>query len=195
MGIERLTSSLISDANKEAEEIVKNAEWHASQMLEDERKKNDQYIEKAKTDVELSLTEQQNERFAWARLEAKRIMAEAHEDAIKNTLEDFFILLKKVRSMSEYKKFIKSAISEAVADLGDNAITVHVCKGDAQLIGKISNCKIKEDLQGFGGVIVEGSEGQVRVNMALETLFESKRDDLRKQIYDALFVPGTKGSR
>lgn len=187
MGIEKLTTSLLSEANKEAEEIVRSAEGHVKQMLDAEKQKSTGRISNAKKNVERALKDQRNERLAWARLEAKRLLAEAKEDAIKNSLEDFFQLLKGVRKSPEYKKFLKASVRQAVNDIGATKPVIRVCKGDGKIIGKISGCKIKEDLTGFGGAIVENKDGSMRVNLTLEMLIDSRRDVLRKHIYDGLF--------
>ncbi len=187
MGIEKLTSSLLTEANSQASELVKSAEWHVEQMISEERAKDKNLMKDAEAEISDILKSQRNERIAWARLEVKRILAEAREDAINNTLEDFFSQLKSARSSKEYKQFLKTSIRGAVNDLGGQKLIVHVVKGDAKLVEKIPNARIIEDLQGFGGVIVETTDGKMRVNMTLETLVESRKDELRKRIYDLMF--------
>ena len=102
-------------------------------------------------------------------------------------MEDFFQLLKKVRKSPEYKKFLKASVKQAVSDIKASKPFIRVCKGDAKVLGKINGCKVKEDLICFGGAIVESKDGSMRVNLTLEMLIDSKRDELRKQIYDSLF--------
>ncbi|MEW6721694.1 MAG: V-type ATP synthase subunit E, partial [Candidatus Micrarchaeota archaeon] len=138
----------------------------------------------AEADVAGALAEQRNERIAWARLESKRILAEAREDAIKAVLEDFFESLKDVRRSAEYKKFLAGAASSASAELGPGT-TIHVVKGDKALLGP--KLKVVEDLDGLGGALAESADGKIRIDLTLETLFESQRDDIRKKVHEALF--------
>jgi len=184
MGIEKLKNSLLSEASGEAEKIVKTAEAHVKGMLKEERTKLKAKEADADTEIEKLLEERRNERAAWARLEAKRITAEAKEDAIKNVLEDFFQDLKKVRKSPQYSKFLKTAVADAVAELGKGA-KVHVLKGEKKLLPKLAN--VVEDLQGLGGALVETQDGKIRMDLTLETLFDSRRDEVRKQIYGGLF--------
>ena len=186
MGIEKLTTSLVSEANHEAQEIVKTAQWHVDKMLKDEQSKEKGLKEEAKKEVEQRLRDQRNERIAWARLEAKRILADSKEDAISNSLELFFSLLKDIRKSAQYKSFLKKSVQDAVKELGGKP-TVHIIKGDSPALGKVNGAKTVADLDCLGGAIVESSDGSVRIDLRLETLFELKRDDLRKVVYEKLF--------
>ncbi len=190
MGIEKLKNSLLSEASEEANKIVQSAEAHVQAMLREERTKRKTLEEEAEKNIERMLVEQSNERIAWARLDAKRIKADAREDAIATVLEGIFEKLATVRNTPEYKKFLKNAVPNAVSELGKGTI-IHILKGDKKLLPKISNTKIKEDLKGLGGALVENADGKIRIDLTLETLFETKRDEIRKQISDKLF--GGKG--
>jgi vacuolar-type H+-ATPase subunit E/Vma4 len=140
----------------------------------------------AEKDVEKNLTEQSNERIAWARLEAKRVLAEAREDSIKGVIEDLFTELKSVRKTAEYKKFLKKSVPAAAKELGRNT-RVHIVKGDKTHLPKMNGVKVVEDLKALGGVLLESSDEKIRIDLTLERLFESRRDELRKQISDKLF--------
>jgi V/A-type H+-transporting ATPase subunit E len=186
MGIERLKGSLLSEANEDARKIVEAAETHVSRMLEEERSRIAARKKESDREIEKLLEEQRNERIAWARLESKRLMAEAREDAIKNVLEEFFDSLEGVRTTPEYRKFLAKAVPEAASELG-NSVTVRVLKGDKALLPALKGAKVKEDLDALGGAIVESEDGKIRIDLTLETLFEARRDEIRKRIYDKLF--------
>jgi len=186
MGIEKLTTSLIEEANKEAAEIVKTAEWHVEQMRKDEQSKEGSLKDTAREEVKKSLNEQKNERLAWARLEAKRIIAEAKEDAISNSLEGFFSELKGIGKDAAYREFLKVSVEDAVKELGGKTI-IHVRKEDAPVLGKQEGNRVATDLEGLGGAIVESEDGSVRIDLRLETHFELERDALRKEVYTKLF--------
>jgi vacuolar-type H+-ATPase subunit E/Vma4 len=156
MGIEKLKHSLLSEAKEEAQQIVQTAQSHVSGMLQEEKAREKKLRESAEKEIKRTLAEQRNERIAWARLEAKRMGAEAREDAINNVLEEFFNELAKSRKSQEYKKFMK-------------------------------NAKIAEDLSGLGGALVESADGRIRVDLRLETLVDTGRDEIRKQVAAALF--------
>ncbi len=186
MGIEKLKGSLLSEANEDARKITETAEAHVKSMVEEERSKTAAMRKEAEQEVERLLEEQRNERLAWARLESKRMLAEAREDAIKAVLDDFFDAMGSARKTPEYRKFLTRAIADAAGELGSQ-VTVRVAKGEKALVPALKNANVVEDLDGLGGAIVEASNGKVMVDLTLETLFETRRDEIRKQIYDKLF--------
>ena len=65
-------------------------------------------------------------------------------------------------------------------------------KGDKSLIPALKGAKVVEDLHGFGGALLESADGKIRMDLTLETLFESRRDEIRKKIYEKLFGEGGK---
>lgn len=188
MGIEKLTSSLLKEADDEAAKIIAAAEDHVKEMKAKERSKMTGMEKQAEQEVEKVLKDQKNERLAWARLEAKRITAEAKEDAINNAIEEIFDSLGDIRKSKEYKDFMSKSIPAAASELGSEKLTVHVLKDDKKLVPKLSkSCKIETDLDALGGAILETEDGKMRADLTLETLFELKRDDLRKMISAELF--------
>jgi V/A-type H+/Na+-transporting ATPase subunit E len=186
MGIEKLKGSLISEASEDAKKIVDGAEAEVKGLLEEERARKASLKKEAEKDVARALEEQRNERIAWARLESKRLLSEAKEDAIKGVLEDFFESLGSVRKAPEYKKFLNSSVAAAVAELGAGSV-VRVAKGDKALLSSLKGTKVSEDLEGLGGAMVESADGKIRIDLTLETQYESRKDDIRKQIYEKLF--------
>lgn len=186
MEIEKLKGSLLSEARAEADKIVETAQADAKAMLSEERARLSALKENAEKEVEKTLEEQSNERIAWARLEAKRVLAEAREDAIKGVIEQFFDELGSVRKSAEYKKFMKKSVPDAAKELGKGT-TVHIAKGDKTALPKMNGTKVVEDLKGMGGALLESSDGKIMIDLTVETLFESKRDELRKKISDKLF--------
>ncbi len=188
MGIEKLKGSLVSEANEDSRKITDEAQAQVKAMQEEERARRSSLKKEAEGEVERLLAEQRGERIAWARLESKRMLSEAREDAIKDVLDDFFEALGSARKSPEYKKFLNSSVAKALEELGPGSV-VRLAKGDKALLQV--KAKIVEDLDGLGGAIVESADGKIRIDLTLETQYESKRDEIRKQVYDKLF--GGKG--
>lgn len=186
MGIEKLKGSLLSEANEDAQKIVEAAQSHVKGMLEEERSKRSALKKDAEAEIAKLLEEQRNERIAWARLESKRIIAEAREDAIHEVLDAIFDALKDARKSPEYKKFLAKAVPQAASELGGDVV-VHAMKGEKALIPAVRGSKVVDDLDCLGGAIVETADGKIRIDLTLETLFETRRDEIRKSVYDKLF--------
>ena len=165
--------------------IVENAKWHVDEMVKEERKKEAEQKLRAEDEVKKVLGEQRNERLAWARLEAKRSQAEAREDAIKAALDELYDMATDIRKSKEYASYLAKTVAAAVDELGGNA-TVRVLKGEKKLLPKIK-VQINEDLEALGGAVVESGDGKMRVDLRLETLFETRADELRREISDEMF--------
>jgi V/A-type H+-transporting ATPase subunit E len=187
MGIEKLKGSLLAEAQEDADKIAASAQGQAKTITDEERAKCSAIRKEAEAEVERLVVEQRNERLAWARLESKRIMAESREDAIHAVLDDFFAELKTARKTQQYKKFMGTAVARAAAELGDD-VTIHVVKGDKALLhASLKDATVVDDLKGLGGALIESADGKFRMDLTLESLFESSRDEIRKQVYEKLF--------
>ena len=133
MALDKLVSSLVSDAKKEAEEVVNSAEWHVGKMVSEEKAKRAILVKAAAEEAEVMIEAQRKEKIAWARLEAKRLISEAKEDAIKGCLESFFEEMKSARDSKQYQMFLNKVVSSALKELGASKATVHLVKGDKNI--------------------------------------------------------------
>jgi len=98
-------------------------------------------------------------------------------------------LYKKLLTLREtpgYSKFLTQRVKEGLEELSVSNPVVHVCKGDKKFLKGIK-AKVAEDLSGMGGAVIESADGTVRVDCSLETLFEDKRELLRKKLYERMF--------
>lgn len=187
MTMNKLISSLVSDAKKEAEGAIKSAESEVDKLVSEEKAKRAILLKNAEEECSRILSDQKRERVAWARLEARRLAAEAKEDSIKSVLDEMYGMLSDLRKTSEYADFMKAAVSKASDELGSgDELVLHVAKGDRKYASKFKG-KVFEDLDSVGGLMVERADGKVCVNFTLESMLETRKDELRKKIYEKLF--------
>lgn len=186
MGFEKLRESLITRADEDAAKILSDAEIKCRELSATQSPNIEAVIDIATTEAKQSLDLKAKERLAWARLESKRIVSEAKEDAVSSSFDLLIEELENLKKSSEYKAFIKTSLDRAISEVGSGAI-VHVLKGEKDLIPKSKEFSVSEDLSGLGGIIVESSDGTVLLDLTIETLIEMRRDDLRKEISEKLF--------
>jgi vacuolar-type H+-ATPase subunit E/Vma4 len=185
MGIKKLTSSILKEGEEEAAKIVQSAKWHIQKMLEEEKAKKQGQKAAVENEVKQLLEDKRRERLAWARLEAKRLIAEGREDAIKKALDEIYALAPSVRETPAYQKWLSSQVEAALEELGEKAV-VRVVKGDRKHLPKVK-AKVEEDLDALGGAVVEIDGGRMRIDLRLETLFERRADDIRRALAAKLF--------
>lgn len=184
----RLADAMLSEAKKEAEEVILQAEKEAENALENAKEASKDDLKKSEEDAKSRLKSQRKEKIAWARLEKKKILSEAKEDVVKQELEKILLELPNLRKHEKYGAFIKEKARIAVEEVGEEAILLHVCKGDKRFIsGLRSNVSVIEDLNSSGGVLAENSSRTIRVDYTLESLFDIRKLEIRREIYDSLF--------
>ncbi len=186
MSINHLTAALLADAKDEASSIIGSAEEEKKKRLALEKKNVVSLLKKAEEEANSFVLAQTRERIAWAKLEAKKIEGEAKETVVRNMMTELYKKLQKFRKASAYPKFLNQRVSEALDELSVPNPVVHVCTGDKKLLKGIK-AKIVEDFSGMGGAIIESQDGAVQVDCSLETLFEEKKEFLRKRLYENMF--------
>lgn len=185
MGVEKLSTAILEDGKKEAQKIIASAQEQAGQLLHEESAKFVLLRKSSEDRTKELMNAHTNERLAWARLEIKRINAEAKEDAISNSLELFLEELNKSRKSKKYKEFVMRSAKTAYDQLGKDPV-FYVCKGEKSLLPKGLTAKVVEsDLS--GGLIVESGDAKFRLDFSFDSLFGVQKEDLRKMVYQMLF--------
>ncbi|MGV8176896.1 MAG: V-type ATP synthase subunit E [Candidatus Bilamarchaeaceae archaeon] len=184
MGMNALLSSLDADSAKEAGRILENARKQGGDIISGARKEGEENLSNAENEAGKAVEEQKRERTAWARLEAKRVISDEKEAAIRDALVQVLEEASKLRGSKQYAGFMADSAASAEKELGAR-MTVHVRKGDRKYVPK--KYKAVEDLDASGGLIAESDGGKIRMNFTLEEVFETRKDELRRRIAQKLF--------
>jgi len=185
MPVEKLGSSLLADARKEANAKIRNAEKQAEELLSHAEK---EWMEKEKEvlkQTEEMIKEERKERLAWARLEGKRRIEEAKDEVVKKVMDALADRFKRYRRSAEYRNFLKGLVKKAEVEIGKKGMVIHVAEGDGKIVKGMGS--VKEDLDSLGGVVVESRDGSVRVDYSFESLMEMKKEEIRRIVYDGVF--------
>lgn len=185
MPIEKLCSSVLADARKEANEKIKNAEKQAEGLLSSVKK---EWLEKEKEalkQTEESMEEERKEKIAWARLERKRKIEEAKDEIVKKTMDALADKFKRYRKSAGYKTFLKGLVKKAEEEMGKKGMVLHVASGDGKIVKGMGS--VREDLDSLGGVVAESRDGSIRIDYSFETLIEMKREEIRRIVYERVF--------
>ncbi|MFA5050048.1 MAG: V-type ATP synthase subunit E family protein [Candidatus Micrarchaeia archaeon] len=191
MSLELIAKSLLEESEKEAKIVISSAQMNADKIISEAKKAEKEMLGKAITEVNNKLLESKKERIAWANLEKKKIISEAKEKVILALLEDFRDRLSELKKKSQYAMFLRKKIKESLDELSDLEAVVHIAKGDKKHLEALGrNVKILEDLDSVGGAIVSNKKGTILINNTLESVFEFKKTQIRKEIYNSLFGKG-----
>lgn len=185
MSLEKLKKSLLLEADKESERILTSASEQANAINNSEKNAMLALNEKVEREVKEKIEEERKERLAWARLESKKIIAEAIEDSLKAAMDELYEAFSEMNTSSEYKKFLENSLKLAIAEL-KGPVKIHLKKGEGKLIKVPKECEVIEDLNEVGGLIAESFDGKVRYNRTIRTIVDYHQDEIRNRIYSAL---------
>mgnify|MGYP001050684733 CR=1 FL=1 len=185
MAIEKLSSSLLADAKKEANAKIKNAEKQAEELLSNVEKEWMEKEKKVLKQADEMIKEERKERLAWARLESKRKVEEAKDEVVKKVMDALAEKFKRYRKSAGYGSFLKGLVKKAGEEMGKKSMVLHVAPGDGKIVKGMGS--VKEDLDSLGGVVAESKDGSVRVDYSFETLIEMKKEEIRRIVYEELF--------
>jgi len=105
---------------------------------------------------------------------------------VNDAIEDVFEKLRAVPKDKAYPKFLNALVEKGLKELDAPKAVVRVRKEDRKHL-KNGKYSVKEDLDEWGGCIVESEDGTVRIDLTLTALLEQKRELLRKRLYESLF--------
>ncbi len=180
-----IRKTILNDAKIEGEILLHNAENEFEAEFTKIKLNGETKVALAIQEAKTLTENERRERLSWAKLEAKRILADAKEDAIRAMFDVLIEKMKSYTSTKQYADKMKTMITNAIKELGENA-TVHVKKGEKKLFA-IPEASVKEDANIIGGAIVETKDGKLRIDLSFEELFNIQKDVIRKDIYTIMF--------
>lgn len=178
-------NTILKEAEKEGQIAFCKAEEELESEFVKVKTEGQEKIKFAEQEANGIVENEMRERLSWAKLEAKRIIAEAKEDVVSIA---FDALIEKLRSYTTTKPYavqMKAKILSALGEIGENAI-VHVKKEDKTLFSALTR-EIKPDADIIGGAIVESADSRLKIDISLEEFLNAKRDKIRREFYIRLF--------
>ncbi|MEO2151037.1 MAG: V-type ATP synthase subunit E [Thermococcus sp.] len=196
---------IIQEINREAEQkiqyILSEAREEAEKLKEEARKraeaKAEWILRKAKTQAEI----EKQRIIANAKLEVRKKKLAVQEELIRSVIESLKERLANLPE-DEYFPMLVELTAKAVEELGTNKVIVRSNERTLKLIverlsefreklkeslGKDVEVTVGEPIQTIGGILVESSDGTVRVDNTFEARIERFESDLRATIAKALF--------
>ncbi len=186
MGFEDLASELHKHAEAEGKKLMHASERAAGKTEDEARAASEEAFRAARKEAASFVKQESSERLTSAKLSAKKILDEARDEAVGGSLLQVWRQFKSDSlRKTAYPALLQRLLKEALAELGSGDATVYVRDENRQLVSGYKLSRLPSEYT--GGVIVESTNGKVRVNKTLEEAFAQKKGSLRKQIYDKLF--------
>lgn len=165
----------IKDARKEAKQIITDAEEKASELVESEKKQAKQFSD----------TEAQS-RITATQLEANKILSDARDEAVRQSIDQVWSYYSKLSQRSGYKTQLKAWAKKAIDELEMPGAVIR-CREKDRSILRSARFKVGQPLDCAGGLRAESKDGKVIVDYTLEAQFESRREEIARTIHSNLF--------
>jgi vacuolar-type H+-ATPase subunit E/Vma4 len=186
MGIQEILERIRESAESRGQSIISQAEKQAGEIIR---------IAQLEADGECKRLEKENER----RIEAEReqILSKARRETRLEILQTKERLINEVFERSkeifleldegERREAIEKLIREGEKNTGKKSI-IHICRPeDRAWLSKKGYRVAQECIQGKGGVVVSSDDGYVSVDMTLEGILKRNIEELRVKIAKILF--------
>ncbi len=183
--LSEIKKTIVRDARKEGEDSIRRAEEEVEAELARVKAEGEAKVALAEREAHALIEGERRERLSWAKLEAKRTLAEAREDVVNAAMDVLISRMNAYSGTRSYTQRMKAMISLAVREMGGNAV-VHVKRAERKSLS-VSGATVLGDADIIGGAVVESKDGRLRIDLSLEALLNAHRDEVRKDIYSRLF--------
>jgi vacuolar-type H+-ATPase subunit E/Vma4 len=179
-GQERI-SEIMERSKAEAEEIIREAQAKDEPI----RKR---LLDNAKQSVEI----QRNKLLSAAREKSRMEVAKTKSEIFQKVFDEAPRQLASVREHPQYRENLKVLLGEALRDLGDSDVVLHIDKRDEVLWKEIlneskGNYQIVTDLTCAGGLNVYTRDERFVIFNTLESRLKKAKEIYRPEIFSLLF--------
>ncbi len=190
MSLESVADDIREQARAEAEEIRAAAESRAEEIIAEAEAEAEEIIEAREREVERRAEQEREQGLSSANLEAKQLRLRARRDALDAVREDVEDRIAAIEG-DEREALTATLIEAALAEFDpDEPLVVRGREADADLLADIADAdrlSVGDPVDCLGGVVVEGTGTQIRVDHTFDSILEDVWDDQLRTISDELF--------
>ena len=199
-GTEKIVSSIMSDAQGKADEIIQNANAEVSQI----NAKAEKTAEAEKTKILENGKKQSDMRYqqiiSEAKMNARRAELGAKEEVIEAAFNKATEELKAIASSGDdrYEDSLSMMIKEAADEIGGKDLIIQLNEADTNnMKGQLSGSStfqveditftLGEPIDAIGGAILKTSNGDIEVNNTIEARLDRSKSILSSEVAEILF--------
>jgi V/A-type H+-transporting ATPase subunit E len=190
MSLDTVITDITAEAEAEAAAIRESAAEEADEIVEAARDTAADILADAETAVEATIAREREQAIASAKLEAKQLRLGARREVLGEVRSATEAALKAMDG--ERRERLTRALVEAALEAFDaGELTVHGRAEDEELLAAIiddhDGVELGTPIACLGGVLVESSTVDVRVNNTFDTILEQMWDREVSAVSDELF--------
>ena len=192
MGIDNITSKILSDAGNAADSSLMNAEKTMQEIINKAKSEAEVIIKTAAEKAEKDAEDLKSRKVSAAELQSRKMLLSAKQEAISKS---FSASIDKLKEMPEeqYLSFLAQEIVKIPNCEGYLVLNAKDRENIGERLIKAVNEKLQakkvalsnETVQASGGFVLK--KGNVAINSTFETILDSMKDELTSKIANALF--------
>ena len=203
-GSDKIVSTILSEAQKKADEIIQNAELEVKTLEEKKSKVADFEKEKILDDANKQSKMRYQQIISEAKMNSRRLELETREEVIEESFNKATEELKKIASTSdkEYIDSLNGIIEEAAIEINGGDLIIHTKEEDITKVknlvdniaskvssetGNDTKFEFGDPINTIGGAILKTKNGEIEVNNTIEARLLRYKKDLRSQVAKVLF--------
>jgi len=203
-GAEKIVSSILSDAQGEADAIIQEAETKASSIISEGEEQAKMEKERIIDDAKKQANMKYQQIISEAKMNARRMELEGREEVIDQAFTKAEEELRNIASASstEYIESLKNIVKEASTEIGGGDLLVLLKEDDVSKIkdslsdiekeventtGIKTTLEIGDNIKTIGGAVVKTKNGEIEVNNTIEARMQRFKKALRSEVAQVLF--------
>lgn len=180
MGLDAVKQEIKDEAEREAGNIISDAEDTKEEILEEAREETEQILEEAEAEARETAEALRKKEISGARMEAKEKRLAAREDVLEQAFDRFRERVDDLDEDTE-QELVEAAL-ERLQDQVDIG-TVRAREALEDVAADYGTFEAHDDR----GVVVETADGSRRFDLTFDTVAERTIDASRKEVSEVLF--------
>lgn len=185
MSLDNVSGQILADVENRIKDLEAETKAEAEVILTDAKKRSEALINAAKAKTEEQIATLEKKELASTNLESKKPLLDAKRQLIEKTYADVKFKISKLDTPTR-KTLLKNLMADSLKQMPD-AKKVYVNKNDMSLVKPFAKTMTISERDMLGGVIIENSDGTVRIDNSFDMLLESIRNSTLKEAADILF--------
>ncbi len=185
MALENVIDEIISQAERNKQEIIERGKQEAKKILDEATNKAKQHEQQFEEETKRILEETRKMEISSLNISLNKMML----DAKKKILDEVYQhLLERINKLDSEKRreIIKKLVEHAKKEL-PNPKFVYCNEGDEKLVATIKDLKFGGVINAVGGVIVENADKNIRTNYTFDVLLNNLKEAYWNEIARRVF--------
>lgn len=186
MPLKEVIEEITNQANEEAKQAVKQGENEAREITKKAELEFEQKTNEAKTNAAKAAEEMKKKKIAGTKLDLKKQLMQEKKLVLEQIVEG---AKGKLGEMSEKQRedIIKKLIATAKEELSEVKF-IECSEADLAIVKKhMPSAEVKNTLTGLGGIIAANKDKTIQVDLTLERLLESTKEEHIDEISKRIF--------